>query len=42
MVGFSNTTAIDMLGHLFLYYDSTPAVDLEHKVENMRKAWDPQ
>jgi hypothetical protein len=42
MVGFSNTTAGDMIEHLFLYYDSITAVDLEHNFENMRNAWDPQ
>jgi hypothetical protein len=42
MVGFSNTNARDMLDHLFLYYGSITAVDLEQNWENMRKAWDPQ
>jgi hypothetical protein len=42
MVGFANTTARDMLNHLFLSYVSITVVDLEHKWENMRKAWDPQ
>jgi hypothetical protein len=42
MVGFANTTARDMLEHLFLYYGRITAVDLEHNFENMRKAWDPQ
>jgi hypothetical protein len=42
MVGFSNTTARDMLEHLFLSYGSTTAVDLENNWENMRNAWDPQ
>jgi hypothetical protein len=36
MVGFANTTARDMLEHLFLSYGSITAVDLEHKFENMR------
>jgi hypothetical protein len=42
MVGFTNTTARDMLDHLFLSYGSITAVDLENNWENMRKAWDPQ
>jgi hypothetical protein len=40
MVGFVNTTARDMLEHLFLSYGSITEVDLEHKFENMRNAWD--
>jgi hypothetical protein len=42
MVGFANTTAIDMLDHLFLSYRSITAVDLENNFKNLRKAWDPQ
>jgi hypothetical protein len=42
MVGFSNTTAIVMLDHLFLTYGNITAVDLEFFFEQMRKAWDPQ
>jgi hypothetical protein len=42
MAGFANTTARDMLDHLFLSYGSITTVDLEHNWENMRKAWDPQ
>jgi hypothetical protein len=42
MVGFANTTARDMLEHLFMSYGSITAEDLEHNFENMRKAWDPQ
>jgi hypothetical protein len=42
MVGFANTTARDMLEHLFLSYGSITAVYLEHNFENMRNAWDPQ
>jgi hypothetical protein len=42
MVGFSNTTAREMLEHLFLSYGSITAVDLERNFENMRKAWDHQ
>jgi hypothetical protein len=42
MVGFANTTARYMLEHLFLYYGSITAVDLEHNWENMCKAWDPE
>jgi hypothetical protein len=42
MVGFANTTARDMIDHLFLSYGSITAVDLEHNWENMRNAWAPQ
>jgi hypothetical protein len=42
MVGFSNTTARDMIEHIFLSYGSITAVDLERNWENMRRAWDPQ
>jgi hypothetical protein len=42
MVGFANTTARDMIDHLFRSYGSITAVDPEHNWENMRKAWDPQ
>jgi hypothetical protein len=42
MVGFSNITARDMLEHLFLTYGSVTSVDLEHNLEQMCKAWDPQ
>jgi hypothetical protein len=41
MVGFANTTARDMIDHLFRPYGSITAVDPEHNWENMRKAWDP-
>jgi hypothetical protein len=41
MVGFANTTARDMINHLFISYGSITAVDLDHNWENMRKAWDP-
>jgi hypothetical protein len=41
-VGFANTTSRDTLDHLFLYYGSITAVDIEHSFENMRKAWYPQ
>jgi hypothetical protein len=41
MIGFANTTARDILEHLFLY-GSITAVDLEHNFENMQKARDPQ
>jgi hypothetical protein len=40
MVGFSNTTARDMIEHLFLSYGSITVVELEHNWENMRKSWD--
>jgi hypothetical protein len=42
MVGLANTTARDMVYHLFLSYGIITDVDLEHNWENMRKAWDPQ
>jgi hypothetical protein len=42
MVGFTNTTARDMLDQPFLSYDSITAVELEHNSENMGKAWDLQ
>jgi hypothetical protein len=42
MFGFANTSARSMIDRLFLSYDSITAVDLEHNLENMRKAWDPQ
>jgi hypothetical protein len=42
MVGFANTSARDMLEHLFLSYGSITAVDLERNFENIRKAWDTQ
>jgi hypothetical protein len=40
MVGFANIFAREILEHLLLTYDSITAVDLEHKFEHMRKAWD--
>jgi hypothetical protein len=42
MVGFANTTAREMLDHLFLAYGNITAVDLENNSEQMHKAWDPQ
>jgi hypothetical protein len=42
MVGFANTSAREMLEHIFLSYGSITAVDLERNSETMRKAWDPQ
>jgi hypothetical protein len=42
MVGFANTTAREILEHLFLYYCRITAVDLDHNSENTRNAWDPQ
>jgi hypothetical protein len=42
MVGFANTTAKEMLEHLFLSYGSITDVYLEHNWENIRKSWDPQ
>jgi hypothetical protein len=38
IIGFASTTARDMIEHLFLYYGSITAVDVEHNFENMRKA----
>jgi hypothetical protein len=42
MFGFANTTASDILEHLFLSYGSITVGDLKHNFENMQKAWDPQ
>jgi hypothetical protein len=42
MVGYANTTARDMLDHLFETYGNITTVDLEINFENMRRAWDPQ
>jgi hypothetical protein len=42
MVGFANTTARDMIDHLFLSYGSITALDLEHNWVNMRKSWYPK
>jgi hypothetical protein len=42
MVGYANTTARNMLDHLFETYGNITAVDLEINFENMRRAWDPQ
>jgi hypothetical protein len=42
MVGFANTSAREMLEHLFLSYGIITAVDLERNFENIREAWDPQ
>jgi hypothetical protein len=42
MVGFANTSAREMLDHLFLTHGSITAVDLEHNFENIRTAWDPR
>jgi hypothetical protein len=42
MVGYANTTARDMLDHLFETYGNITAVDLEINFENMRRAWDSQ
>jgi hypothetical protein len=41
-VGFANITAQAMLDHLFMAYGNITAVDLEHKFEQMRHAWDHQ
>jgi hypothetical protein len=42
MVGFTNTTAKEMLERLFLSYGSNTDVYLEHNWENINKSWDPQ
>jgi hypothetical protein len=42
MMGYANTTARDMLDHLFETYGNITAVDLKINFENMRRAWDPQ
>jgi hypothetical protein len=42
LVGFASTKSRDMLDHLFLFYGSITAFDIEQNFENMRKAWDPQ
>jgi hypothetical protein len=42
MVGFSYTSAREMLEHLFLSYASITVVDLKRNFENIRKACDPQ
>jgi hypothetical protein len=42
MVGFANTTARDMLHRFFISYGIITDVDLEHNLENMCQAWDPQ
>jgi hypothetical protein len=42
MVGFANITSQEMLDRLFLTYGNITAVDLEKKIEQMRKAWDTQ
>jgi hypothetical protein len=42
MVGYANTSARDMLDHLFETYGNITSVDLDINFENMRRAWDPQ
>jgi hypothetical protein len=42
MVGFANISAREMLDHLFMTYGIITAVYLEHNLEQMRQAWDPQ
>jgi hypothetical protein len=42
MVGYANTTARDMLDHLFETYSNITAVDIKINFEDMRRAWDPQ
>jgi hypothetical protein len=41
MVGFANTSAREILEHLFLSHGSITVVDLERNFETMRKSWDP-
>jgi hypothetical protein len=41
-VGYTNTTARDMMDHLFKTYGNITVIDLEINFENMRRAWDPQ
>jgi hypothetical protein len=40
MVGFANTSARELLDHLFLTYGIITAVDLEHNFENIYNEWD--
>jgi hypothetical protein len=42
MMGYANTTARDMMDHLFETHSNITAVDLKINSENMRQAWDPQ
>jgi hypothetical protein len=42
MVGYANTSAIDMLDHLFDTYGNITEIDLDIDFEHMRRAWDPQ
>jgi hypothetical protein len=42
MVGFANISAREMWDHLFMTYGNIAAVDLEHNLEQMHRAWDPQ
>jgi hypothetical protein len=42
MVGFANISAREMLDHLLMTYGNITAVDLGKKIEQMRRAWDPQ
>jgi hypothetical protein len=42
MMGFANISAREMLDHLFMTYENITSVDLEHNLERMRRAWDPQ
>jgi hypothetical protein len=42
MVGFASTNSRYMVEHVFLFYGSITAVDLEHNFENMQITWDPQ
>jgi hypothetical protein len=41
MVGFANTTARQMLDHIFMAYVNITDVDLENNFEKMRRTWDP-
>jgi hypothetical protein len=42
MVGFANISAREMLDELFMTYGNITAVDLEHNLDHMRRAWEPQ
>jgi hypothetical protein len=42
MVVFANTSARDILDHIFGTCRKITAVDLEINFEHMRRAWDPQ
>jgi hypothetical protein len=41
IMGFANTSALEMISYLFTTYGSIAAVDLEHNFDTMHKTWDP-